>query len=154
MKRYLIFAALGPLVGGFLMLVTTTYASGYWTQTNAAEVAKLFVVFAKTLQYSYLFGIVPSLMIGAVDDILFHVERIGWVVRMLIVGVVGFTVGELLYGSRGPDSGAVQFILYGLVGFVPAVISSWLAHKYTEPNPAPVASPAEQHPDPGVAGTT
>lgn len=153
MKRYLIFAALGPLLGGFLMLFTTTYASGYWTQTNAAEVAKLFVVFAKTLQYSYLFGVVPSLMIGAVDDILFHVERIGWVVRMLIVGVVGFTVGELLYGSRGPDSGAVQFILYGLVGFVPAVISSWLSHKYTEPHP-PVASPAEQHPDPGVAGTT
>jgi hypothetical protein len=154
MKRYLIFAALGPLVGGFLMLVTTTYASGYWTQTNAAEVAKLFVVFAKTLQYSYLFGVVPALMIGAVDDILFHVERIGWVVRMLIVGAVGFTAAELLYGSRGPDSGAVQFILYGLVGFVPAVISSWLSHKYTEPNPAPVASPAEQHPDPGVAGTT
>jgi hypothetical protein len=153
MKRYLIFAALGPLLGGFLMLVTTTYASGYWTQTNAAEVAKLFVVFAKTLQYSYLFGIVPALMVAAVDDILFHVERIGWVVRMLIVGAVGFTAGELLYGSRGPDSGAVQFILYGLVGFVPAVISSWLSHKYAEPHP-PVVSPAEQHPDPGVAGTT
>jgi Family of unknown function (DUF5413) len=154
MKRYLIFAALGPLLGGFLMLFTTTYASGYWTQTNAAEVAKLFVVFAKTLQYSYLFGIVPALMIGAVDDILFHVKRIGWVVRMLIVGAVGFTAGELLYGSRGPESGVIQFILYGLVGLVPAVISSWLSHKYAEPQPAPVASPAEQHPDPGVAGTT
>ena len=153
MKRYLIFAALGPLLGGFLMLFTTTYASGYWTQTNAAEVAKLFVVFAKTLQYSYLFGIVPALMIGAVDDILFHVKRIGWVVRMLIVGAVGFTAGELLYGSRGPESGAIQFILYGLVGLVPAVISSWLSHKYAEPLPAPVVSQAE-HRDSGVAGTT
>jgi hypothetical protein len=135
MKRYLIFAALGPLLGGFLLLFTTTYASGYWTQTNAAEVAKLFVVFAKTLQYSYLFGVVPALMIGAVDDILFHVKRIGWVVRMLIVGAVGFAAAELLYGSRGPDSGVIQFILYGLVGFVPATISSWLAHKYAEPQP-------------------
>jgi hypothetical protein len=36
---------------------------------------------------------------------------------------------ELFYGSRGPDSGALQFILYGLVGFIPATISSWLAHK-------------------------
>jgi hypothetical protein len=48
---------------------------------------------------------------------------------MLIVGVLAFFSAELLYGSRGPDSGAVQFILYGLVGFIPAVISSWLAHE-------------------------
>jgi hypothetical protein len=129
MKRYLIFAALGPLLGGFLLLFATTYMSGYWTQTNLAEVEKLFVVFAKTLQYSYLFGILPSLMLGAVDDILFHVKRISPRVRMLIVGVVGFAAAELFYGSRGPDSGVVQFILSGLVGFVPGVVSSWLAHE-------------------------
>jgi hypothetical protein len=140
MKRYIIFAALGPLLGGFLLLFTTTYASGYWTQTNAAEVAKLFVVFAKTLQYSYLFGLVPALMIGAVDDILFHVRRIGWVVRMLIVGAVGFAATELMYGSRGPDSGVIQFFLYGLVGFAPSTISSWLSHKYAEPRALPAAS--------------
>jgi hypothetical protein len=138
MKRYLIFAALGPLIGGFLLLFATTYTSGYWTQTNAAEVAKLFVVFAKTLQYSYLFGIVPALMLGAVDDILFHVRRISWPVRTLIVGAMGFIAAELLYGSRGPDSGVVQFILYGLVGFVPATLSSWLAHRLVEePQPLP-----------------
>src|SRR5438876_10666978 len=83
MKRYLIFAALGPLLGGFLLLFATTYMSGYWTETNLAEVKKLFVVFAKTLQYSYMFGIVPSLMLGAVDDILWHVKRIGAVVRKI-----------------------------------------------------------------------
>src|SRR5713226_155432 len=105
MKRYLIFAALGPLLGGFWLLLTTTYMSGYWTHTNLAEVEKLFVVFAKTLQYSYLFGILPALMMGAVDDILFHVKRIGWRVRLVIVGVVAFILAELLYGSRGPDSG-------------------------------------------------
>jgi hypothetical protein len=129
MKRYLIFAALGPLLGGFLLLFATTYMSGYWTQTNLAEVEKLFVVFAKTLQYSYLFGILPSLMLGAVDDILFHVKRISPRVRMLIVGVVGFAAAELFYGSRGPDSGVIQFILYGMVGFVPGVVSSWFAHE-------------------------
>ena len=47
MKRYLIFAALGPLLGGFLLLFATTYMSGYWTQTDLAEVKKLFVVFAQ-----------------------------------------------------------------------------------------------------------
>jgi hypothetical protein len=132
MKRYLIFAAVMPFVGGFLLLFATTYTSGYWTETNIAEIKKLFVVFAKTLQYAYLFGIVPALMLGAVDDILFHVKRIGWVVRVLIVAALGFLAAELLYGSRGPDSGIVQFILYGLVGFVPATLASWLSHKYAE----------------------
>jgi len=129
MKRYLIFAALAPLLGGFILLLVTTYTSGYWTHTDLAEVQKLFVVFAKTLQYSYLFGILPTLMMAAVDDILFHVERIRPVGRMLIVGVLSFLGAEMLYGSRGPDSGVMQFILYGLVGFIPAVVSSWLAHE-------------------------
>jgi hypothetical protein len=129
MKRYLIFAAVGPPLGGFWLLLATTYMSGYWTDTNWAEVAKLFVVFAKTLQYSYLFGVLPALMLGAVDDILFHVKRIGPLGRMLIVGAVGFIAAELLYGSRGPDSGVTQFFLYGLVGFIPGTVSSWLTRK-------------------------
>ena len=73
------------------------------------------------------------------DDILMHIRKIGPAVRMLIVGVLGFIAAELLYGSRGPDTGVVQFILYGLVGCVPATLSSWLAHKYAE-EPQPVTS--------------
>jgi hypothetical protein len=140
MKRYVIFAALGPFLGGFLLLVATTVMSGYWQETDLAEVTKLFVVFLKTLQYSYLFGILPGLMIAAVDDILFHIPRIGWVVRMLIVGAIAFFATELLYGSRGPDSGVTQFFLYGMVGFIPATISSWLAHKMIKEQPQPLSS--------------
>ena len=132
MKRYLIFGILGPLIGGFILLFVTTYQSGYWEQTNLAEVGKLFVVFIKTLQYAYLFGIVPALMIASIDDILYHIRRIGPVLRMLIVGVVAFGAATLLYSSRGPDSGIVQFLLYGLVGFVPGTLSSWLAHRYAD----------------------
>ncbi|MEA2831452.1 MAG: hypothetical protein QOF22_2200 [Bradyrhizobium sp.] len=129
MKRYLIFAAMGPLFGGFVLLVATTVMSGYWNQPSLLAVAKLFMVFAKTLQYSYLFGILPALMVGAMDDILFHVKRMSPVVRMLLVGSFGFVAAELLYGSRGPDSGVTQFILYGLVGFVPGTVSSWVARQ-------------------------
>jgi uncharacterized membrane protein YeaQ/YmgE (transglycosylase-associated protein family) len=130
MKRYVIFAALGPLLGGFWLLLTSTVVSGYWSRPpSLLETEKLLAVFATTLQYSYLFGILPALMIGAVDDILSHVKRIGPVVRMLIVGLIAFTAAELLYGSRGPDSGFLQFILYGLVGFIPVAVSSWLAHQ-------------------------
>jgi hypothetical protein len=130
MKRYVIFAALTPLLGGFWLLLSTTVMSGYWSHPpSLSEAEKLLTVFARTLQYSYLFGLLPSLMLGAVDDILFHVRRIGPVIRMLIVGVIAFAAAEFLYGSRGPDSGALQFVLYGLVGFIPGTASSWLAHE-------------------------
>jgi hypothetical protein len=132
MKRYLIFGAIGPFVGGLLLLFATTVASGYWTETNWAEISKFFVTFAKSLQYSYLFGIVFALMIGAIDDILYHMPRIRPWLRIAIMGVIGFIVAELMYGSRGPDTGVVQFLLYGLVGCVPAVLSSWLANKYAD----------------------
>ena len=129
MKRYAIFAVLGPLLGGFLLLLTSTVTSGYWSHPpSLSEAGKLISVFVRTLQYSYLFGILPLLMLAAVDDIVFHIKRIAPVLRLLIVGAIGFAVAELLYGSRGADSGALQFVLYGLVGFVPSAISSGVAH--------------------------
>ena len=94
----------------------------------------------KSLQDNYLLGFLPALMIGAVDDILIHIRRIGPVLRMLLVGLCAFVLASLTYSSRGSDAGAVQFILYGLVGFVPAVLSSWLVHRYVEEQP-PVAAP-------------
>ncbi len=76
MKRYLIFALMAPLLGGFWLLLTTTVMSGYWSHPpSVSEGHKAGRVFATTLQYSYLFGIVPALMMAAVDDILFHVTR-------------------------------------------------------------------------------
>ena len=129
MKRYVIFGALGPLLGGFLLLLTTTVTSGYWSHPpSLSEAERLLSVFARTLQYAYLFGLLPSLMLGAVDDILFHVKQIGPIIRVVLVGLIGFAASELLYGSRGPDSGGTQFVLYGLVGWIPGTISSWLAH--------------------------
>jgi hypothetical protein len=86
MKRYLIFGAIGPLVGGFLMLLATTVDSGYWTDTSWSEIGKFLGAFVRTLQYSYLFGIVPMLMLGAIDDIIYHIKRISPVVRMLMLG--------------------------------------------------------------------
>jgi uncharacterized protein DUF5413 len=132
MKRYLIFGAIGPFISGFLMLFATTVASGYWHDTNWSEIGKFLGAFFRTLQYSYLFAIVPMLMLGAIDDILYHVKRIAPAVRMLIVAAIGFVVSSLLYGSRGPDTGMVQFLLYGLVGMAPALLSSWLAHRYAD----------------------
>ena len=110
MKRYLIFAALVPLIGGFCLLLVSTLMSRYWIPPSFSEVTKLLSVFATTLQYSYLFGILPALTLAAVDDVAFHVKRIRPVLRMLLVGAVAFIAAVFLYGSRGPDSGAIQLI--------------------------------------------
>ena len=144
MKRYLIFAAIGPLFGGFWLLLTTTIMSGYFSHPpRVAEIGKLLMVYVTTLQYSYLFGLLPSLMIGAIEDILWHVKRIGPRLRILLVGLIAFCAAELLYGSRGQDSGLFQFIMYGLVGFIPATLSAYLVHKFVEePQPPAQASPA------------
>jgi uncharacterized membrane protein YeaQ/YmgE (transglycosylase-associated protein family) len=144
MKRYLIFAAIGPLLGGFWLLLTTTIMSGYFSHPpRVAEIGKLLMVYVTTLQYSYLFGLLPSLMIGAIEDILWHVKRIGPRLRILLVGLIAFCAAELLYGSRGQDSGLFQFIMYGLVGFIPATLSAYLVHKFVEePQPPAQASPA------------
>ena len=92
----------------------------------------MFATFARTLQYSYLFGLLPALMLGAVDDIVMHIRRIGPALRVVIVALIGFASAELLYGSRGPDSGLLQFVLYGLVGFVPGAISSAISHRFAD----------------------
>jgi hypothetical protein len=140
MKRYVVFALLGPFIGGVLLLFATSYQSGYWTQTNLMEVQKFFVVLFKSLQYSYLFGILPALMVAALDDIICHIKKIGPLLRMLLVGIIAFVFTEFMYGSRGPDNGVVLFVLYGLVGLVPTTLSSWLAHIVSQ-------SPSTQHAD-------
>ena len=142
MKRYLIYVAVGPLLGGFWLLLTTTILSGYWTRPlEAAEVGKFLKFFFISLQYSYLFGFLPALMIGAIDDILSHVRHIAPVVRMLLVGAIAFLAAGFFYGGRGPDSGLFQFVMFGLGGFIPGAISSWLVHKYVGELPDAAAQP-------------
>lgn len=131
MKRYIIFAAIGPLVAGFFLLVLGAPA-GYWDGVNVFE--KLFKVMLVTLPYNYLFGFIPALMIGAVDDILFHIRKIGPSLRMILTGLVAFVATAILYGTLGTETGLKHFLLYGLVGFVPGTISSWLAHKFDKTN--------------------
>lgn len=133
MKRYVIFAAIGPLVAGFLLLLLGA-PSGYWDKPDVLK--KLVTVVLSTVPYNYLFGIIPALMIGAVDDILLHVRKIAPVLRMLLTGLVAFAATAVLYGTLGTETGFRHYVLYGLVGFIPATFSSWLAHKTDKP-PAP-----------------
>src|SRR5947209_9890566 len=129
MKRYAIFSVVAPFLGGFLLLIATTVMSGYWTETNIGEVEKIFVVLFSTLQFTYLFGVLPALAFAAIDDIVCHIRRINPTLRMLIVGALAFAAAETVYGGRGSERGALQFMLYGLVGLVPTMLCSWLSQE-------------------------
>ena len=138
MKRYLIFALLGPLLGGFWLLLTTTVMAGYWSHPPSfSQTEKVVAVFATTLQYSYLFGILPALMMGAVDDILFHVKRINWGVRVLIVGdslSLTVAVGLARYAQQyGVDLGGRSHTGCGVAGTLsssPAMAAFTIARVY------------------------
>ena len=142
MRRYLIFAVVAPFLGGFLLLIATTVMSGYWTETNIGEVKKVVVVLFSTLQYTYLFGILPALAFAAIDDIICHIRRVNPTLRLLIVGLLAFATAELVYGGRGNEQGALQFVLYGLVGLVPVMLCSWLSQerRATPPDPPVTAA--------------
>ena len=142
MRRYVIFAVLAPFLGGFLLLIATTVMSGYWTETNIGEVKKVVVVLFSTLQYTYLFGILPALAFAAIDDIICHIRRVNPTLRLLIVGLLAFATAELVYGGRGNEQGALQFVLYGLVGLVPVMLCSWLSQerRATPPDPPVTAA--------------
>jgi len=118
MKRYLLFALVGPFLGGFCLLLVTTYQSGYWSHPpSAAEIGKLISVFAMTLQYTYLFGFLPALMMAAIEDILFHVRSIGSALRIVLVALAkGMRLDE--HTAEGAitvsvAAGSVRFIANG-----------------------------------------
>lgn len=127
MKRYVIFVAIGPFLGGFLLLFASTVVANYWAGTGQHDVGKLMSVFFKSLPYYYLFGFVPVMMYAAIDDIISHVRKIGPVVRMLMTGVIAFFGSVLLYGFQGGTPDKRQIILIGLAGLIPAMVSSWLS---------------------------
>lgn len=133
MKRYLIFAAIVPLLGSVMLLFATTFASGYWTSTDWLLIEEFFLAYAKTLKYSYLIGVGPALLLGAFDDILDRVWHIYPICRIAVLGLAGFFVGEALHGLRGIGDDPVQFLFHGLSGFLPAMTAAWLTCKFTAP---------------------
>ena len=135
MRRYVIFILLGPFIGGFLLLIASSISSGFWHPPITEELGKLFKVFFLALPYSYLFGFIPAAMTGAVDDILFHIKSIGPNLRLLLTGAFAFVATLILYGTMEGESGLLHNILYGLVGLVPATLSSWLSRPKSQETP-------------------
>jgi hypothetical protein len=121
MKRFLIFAVLGPsLAGATLLLVVLPLAS--WLEGTRIEMS----VQGETL-HLYLTCIFPALLIGLFDWI---AELIELPHRPIGAGIVGWIMAVLIL--RGwlalPDLPG-WFIAIGLIGAVPAFVCSWVTLK-------------------------
>ena len=68
-------------------------------------------------------------MLAAADHVFSRVRAINPGVRMIVVSSGAFVVTSRLYGEQGSETGALDFLLYGLVGLVPAMMCSWLLNE-------------------------
>ena len=134
MKRYVMFAVLGPLLSGIVLMAVSSVSSGYWYKPDAS-VLKFLSVLGATLPISYMFGLPSAVLFAAVDDIICHIRSIGPLLRMAMVGAFAFVVAIVLSGTTG---GTIQ-VEYGLAGLVPAMLLSWWAHHVS-----PIAPPQPQ----------
>ena len=117
------------ILGGLLLLIAETITSGYWYRAPPPDISQFMLIFLATLPYNYLFGILPFLMLAAADDVFSRMRAINPGGRMIVVSSGAFVVTRMLYGDQGSETGALDFLLYGLVGLVPAMLCSWLLNE-------------------------
>ena len=119
MKRLLIFALLGPIIGLAIMLAVASFLSGHVIVPDARIMIYGFPL-------AYVFGGVPALFAAAADWYLTRVP-----LRPLGICCAGYVL-TVLTGLMMFDTQYTSFrdvLMYGFVGAIPASICSWLSGK-------------------------
>jgi hypothetical protein len=128
MKRILIFAVLGPLLGIvtglFVLLPVIAVLAGEPMVFDIHQIVTVPVL----LPVVYMVGLIPALLVGSFDAILAR-WNIGQ--RVLWCALFGFAVSFLpLVTSLSMGFLHGPFVLtFGLLGAVPGAICSWIAGK-------------------------
>jgi hypothetical protein len=119
MKRLLIFALLGPIIGLAIMLAVTSFLSGHVIVPDARIIIYGFPL-------AYVFGGAPALFAAAADWYLTRVPLrplatccAGYVLTVL----TGLVIFDMRYTSFR------EVLAYGLIGAIPAAICSWMSGK-------------------------
>jgi hypothetical protein len=126
MRRVIIFAVLGPLLGiltGFFVLLPIVAALA----GNPLHIDTDHAPFA-LLPVAYIGGLLPTVLVGVFDGVLAN-RNIGW--RILWSGIFGFAMAFLpLLTSLSMGFIHGPFVLlFGAIGALPACVCSWIAGK-------------------------
>ena len=123
MKRILIFLLLGPALGYGIYLL---WQVAVGRSIGGAEGVLL------GLPFAYIFGVLPTLVIGFVDR--FLSERIGLWPKVMITATVGYvaSVAMMSVWSAIPMPLA-QLLTFGSVGAVQGAVCSWLSSESPVP---------------------
>ena len=115
MKRFVIFMLIGPAVG-FAVFLLRQWLAGKFVGWEAA---------AFQLPITYLFAILPSLVMWFVDSLLFDKIR-PWR-RIVTLASVGYGASIVMLLIWSPVRVHLpQLLIFGLVGAVQAAVCSWL----------------------------
>jgi len=138
MKRFLIFALLGPPIGLFTGLWgMLPFLNQSLTDPPIVDIHQIVL-----LPPAYMVGVLPALLVGVFDNAL---ARRGIGRRVLWCALLGFGASFLPLASafamgflHGP-----WVLIFGLVGAVPGAVCSWLARR-GPPAPFSVAARGER----------
>jgi hypothetical protein len=123
MKRLLVFAFLGPLIGGFVAVVAVVpvilVLQGYKYKLGADEVLSGLVIYPAAM----IFGIVPALLAAGADWLLSRFPH-----HWIYVGFIGMAVGFPAMKDNLVLAATYPWwpVIGGLIGGIPAVVCSWL----------------------------
>jgi hypothetical protein len=125
MRRFAVFAILGPCLAGMTMLLLVLPVAT-WLEGVRVEVS----LSADQVLTVYLVSIFPSLVVGLFDWIAAIIDVphrpigaaiVGWI--LVVVALRGFLAMPDLPG---------WFVIIGLIGGIPALICSWVTLKVTQ----------------------
>ena len=113
MKRFGIFALLGPFLGAVLILSLGSVYDGKFLGLHEAQ---------KILLTAYQWGIIPACVCAVVD---WWLRKFSW--RISTLGAVGYVATALSTLVIGQDLAEYMYLVAGLVGVIPAAVCSWLS---------------------------
>jgi hypothetical protein len=125
MKRFVVFAILGPCLAGMTMLLLVLPVAT-WLEGVRVEAS----LSADQVLTAYLVSIFPALVVGLFDWI---AEIIDVPHRPIGAAIVGWILAVMaLRGFLAMPDLPGWFVAIGLIGGIPALICSWVTLKVTQ----------------------
>ena len=126
MRRFLVFALLGPLIGACVFAQLVAPLGGYLRAGELPNISNFIVGPIVAAPFGYLLGIIPSLAAAIIDWIF---SRFSW--GVVVTGVFGFLVSIAFIPPFQKIAEAYPWfpLFTGLIGGVPAVVCSRLSRK-------------------------